>query len=249
MLKNIKTLVIVLIFLIVECISYAQLENKKYDLVQRGGCAVQGNIPQRLIYYCLQLGRDFSEFVGISKNQENCMKAPRPNNNDTAANNALVGPLLFDNCPCVGATGATGMSGILGYAHIANATFQTVLGGANINFSNNGIITPGILHTPGQAGISFTASGAGTYAVLFTISVLQRNQIALTLDNVNIPLTVFGSASDGQQNTGMALVTVSAGQTLRLKNNTAVTMFLSNPIVGTAATTNAVIILVQLAPL
>jgi len=151
-----------------------------------------------------------------------------------------------------GATGATGPAGgVSEYAYIYNLTGYAVAVEADILFDSNGPITAGFLHTPGSSMI--TIVNAGTYKIQFSVSAVEPNQFALFINGGLVGGTVYGSGAGTQQNMGMAIVTdVAAGDILTLRNHTSAaaatlqSVPAEPPAGGTAANTNASIIIEQL---
>ncbi len=145
-----------------------------------------------------------------------------------------------------GATGPTGTNGLSQYAYIYNLAAETVPLEASVTFDSNGAITSGITHVPGASGI--TLVNAGTYQVTFSLSGTGPNQIALFDNETLVPGTVYGSGAGTQQNTGQAIVTVSAGDVLTVRNATSsAAIGLATPIGGTRASTNASVTIEKLA--
>ena len=143
-----------------------------------------------------------------------------------------------------GATGATGAAGPAGsggiseYAYVYNLTPQTVAIEADILFDTNGPITAGITHTPGASTIQIV--NAGTYAVEFSVSGTEPNQFALFNNGAVVPGTIYGSGAGTQQNTGIAIVVLAAGDVLTVRNHSsAAAVGLASVIGGTQANVNA----------
>lgn len=107
-------------------------------------------------------------------------------------------------------------NGIGDYAYIYNITGQTVPMGASIDFSNNGV-TKGIAHSSGSPDITIVTTG--TYEISFQISAIEPNQFALYLNGSILAGTLYGSAAGTQQNSGMGIITASAGDVLSLRNH------------------------------
>jgi hypothetical protein len=145
-----------------------------------------------------------------------------------------------------GATGPPGSNGLSQYAYIYNLGLDTVAIEAAVNFDSNGVMTPGITHAPGDAGIEIVE--AGTYAVTFSVSGTEPSQIAIFLDGTLVPGTIYGSGAGTQQNTGQAIFVVSAGAVLTIRNHTSsAAIGLATPIGGTGASSNASVVIEKLA--
>jgi hypothetical protein len=147
----------------------------------------------------------------------------------------------------VGATGATGPAGGLAeYAYVYNAAIEVVPLEAAVTFDSNGVMTPGITHAPGAAGI--TVANAGAYKVTFSVSATGPNQMSLFVNGVVVPGTTYGSGAGTQQNTGQAILTLAAGNVLTVVNHSsAAAVAVAALIGGTQATANASVTIEKLA--
>jgi hypothetical protein len=147
-----------------------------------------------------------------------------------------------------GATGATGPSeGILEYAYIYNTGLQVVAIEAPVLFSNTGVITAGITHAPGSAQIAI--GSAGDYKVDFSVSGVEPNQFALFVNGAAVAEAIYGSGAGTQQNTGQAIITLSAGDVLTLVNHSsAAAVTLQDLAGGTQTNVNASISILKLSP-
>ncbi len=149
----------------------------------------------------------------------------------------------------VGATGATGPAGSNGlseYAYIYNVSGETVPLEGDVTFDSNGILTPGITHALGGAGITLVTAGA--YEVSFSVSGTEPNQMALFVNGTLVPGTVYGSGAGTQQNTGQAIFIAPAGAVLTVRNHTSsAAVGLATPIGGTQASSNASVVIEKLA--
>jgi hypothetical protein len=149
-----------------------------------------------------------------------------------------------------GATGPPGSSGLSQYGYVYNTSLQTVEIESDVTFDTNGVLTPGITHTAGTAGI--TIVNAGTYKVTFSVSGTGPNQIAVFLNGGSgaalVPGTVYGSGAGTQQNTGQAILTVAAGDVLTIRNHsTTAAVGLATVIGGTGPSVNASVSIEKLA--
>lgn len=149
-----------------------------------------------------------------------------------------------------GASGATGPAGPAGglaqYAYVYNAAAEVVPLEAGVTFDSNGVMTPGITHAPGAAGI--TVLNAGAYKVTFSVSATEPSQISLFDNGVVIPGTTYGSGAGTQQNTGQAILMLAAGDVLTVVNHSsAAAIGLAALIGGTQTTANASVTIEQLA--
>ena len=104
------------------------------------------------------------------------------------------------------------------YAYVYNVAARTVAIEADVTFSSNGVMTAGITHAPGSAGIALV--NAGDYKVTFTVSGVEPSQMALFVNGVLwCRGTVYGSGAGTQQNTGQAIVTLAAGDVITVRNH------------------------------
>jgi len=80
------------------------------------------------------------------------------------------------------------------------------------------VLSSGITHDTNTAGI--TLANSGTYKVTFSVSGTEPNQMALFVNGVLVPGSIYGSGAGTQPNTGQAIVTVADGAVLTLRNHT-----------------------------
>jgi len=122
---------------------------------------------------------------------------------------------------------------------------ETVPLEADVTFDSNGVLTPGITHAPGAAGVTLTT--AGTYAVTFSVSGTEPSQMALFVNGTLVPGTVYGSGAGTQQNTGQAILVAPAGAVLTVRNHTSsAAVGLATPIGGTQPSSNASVVIEKL---
>jgi hypothetical protein len=123
---------------------------------------------------------------------------------------------------------------------------QTVALEGDVTFDSNGVMTPGIKHALGSAGIEVVE--AGTYELTFSISGTEPSQMAIFLKGVLVPGTIYGSGAGTQQSTGQAIFTAPAGAVLTIRSHTSsAAVELATPIGGTQASSNASVIIEKLA--
>lgn len=145
-----------------------------------------------------------------------------------------------------GATGPAGSNGLSQYAYIYNLGGETVPLEADVTFDSNGVLTPGITHALGGAGITLTT--AGTYEAAFSVSGTEPSQMALFVNGILVPGTVYGSGAGTQQDTGQAIFIAPAGAVLTVRNHTSsAAVGLATPIGGTQASANASVVIEKLA--
>jgi hypothetical protein len=146
-----------------------------------------------------------------------------------------------------GLNGINGTGGISDYAYIYNVLQQVIAVEASVPFSDNGLITSGITHSPGNPGIFIV--NAGIYKITFSVSGTEPNQFALFVNNIPQAGSVYGSGAGTQQNNGQIILNIPAGATLTLVNHTsaaAVTLAADTPIGGTAPAVNASVLILKL---
>jgi hypothetical protein len=78
-------------------------------------------------------------------------------------------------------------------------------------------MTSGITHL---AGSDITLVGAGTYKIGFSVSTVEPGQMALFVNGIVAPGTIYGSGAGTQQLTGQTIITVAAGAVLTVRNHT-----------------------------
>jgi hypothetical protein len=131
------------------------------------------------------------------------------------------------------------------YAYVYNLGAEVVAIEADVTFDSNGILTPGITHAPGNAGIAFTS--AGTYKVSFLVSGAEPGQFALFVNGALVPGTVYGSGAGTQQNTGQVIVTLNAADVLTVRNHSsAAAVTLQTLAGGTQTNVNASVLIEKL---
>jgi hypothetical protein len=126
--------------------------------------------------------------------------------------------------------------GEVGY--IYNVSSQTIAVEADIVFDTNGFLTSGITHTTGTSHITFSTSGK--YLIIFNVSSILANQFAIFKNNSLVTGTVYGTGVANVQNTGLAIVTISAGDFITIRNHTStLPIVLGTLIGGTQTSVNA----------
>lgn len=90
---------------------------------------------------------------------------------------------------------------------------------SDITFSNNGVIKGAITHAPGTSTI--VLGTAGDYSIWFHESGVEPNQFTLFQNGAAVSGATYGSGAGTQQNTGMTIITASAGDVLTVRNHTA----------------------------
>jgi hypothetical protein len=111
---------------------------------------------------------------------------------------------------------------------------------ADVTFGQNGVRTSGITHAAGSAEIGFTT--AGTYKIAYSVSGVEPSQFALFLNGAATAVSgsIYGSGAGTQQNTGQVIVTIGAGDVLRVRNHSSsAAVTLQTLAGGTRANVNA----------
>jgi BclA C-terminal domain len=116
---------------------------------------------------------------------------------------------------------------------------------AGVSFDSNGVLSPGITHAAGTAGI--TVVTAGIYEVNFSASTVAPSQMAVFSNGTLIPGSVYGSGAGTQQNSGQAIASLPAGAVLTLRNHTSsAAVDLQANAGGTQANANASVLIEKL---
>lgn len=145
-----------------------------------------------------------------------------------------------------GAIGPAGTNGLAEYAYIYNTAGATIAIEADVPFDTNGVMTSGITHAPGATGV--TLVNAGTYAVTFSLSGVEPNQMAIFRNGVVVPGSIYGSGAGTQLTTGTVIVTAGAGDVLTLRNHSsAAAVGLQTLAGGTQSNSNASLLIEKLA--
>ena len=110
------------------------------------------------------------------------------------------------------------------YGYICDLSGQVVLGGDDFIFSNNGPLS-GITHTAGTSSVVIPSTG--TYKIEFTVSHTAGNGaiIAIVVNGAVEPSTNYPINTAAGEVTGTAMLTLSAGDTITLRNNSANTAY------------------------
>ncbi|HBY20881.1 MAG TPA: hypothetical protein DEG71_07720 [Clostridiales bacterium] len=123
-----------------------------------------------------------------------------------------------------------------------NLTAQTVAIGANVLFSDNGVMSGTITHILGSDTI--VLGSAGDYAVWFNVAGTEPNQFALFQNGVLVDGSIYGSGAGTQPNPGMVIITADADDALTVKNHSSTAAVgLASVIGGTEANSNASILI------
>ncbi|OAB40162.1 BclA C-terminal domain-containing protein [Paenibacillus antarcticus] len=128
---------------------------------------------------------------------------------------------------------------------IYNVSAQTIPIETDIIFDTNGILSPGITHDLGTAQIVVSISGK--YEISFSVTSVEPNQFALFLNGSLVMGTVYGSGAGTQQNNGQAIIVLTTGDVLTLRNqSSAAAVGLQTLAGGTQTNVNASVILKKL---
>lgn len=144
-----------------------------------------------------------------------------------------------------GVTGPTGATSTSSYAYVYNVSPQVVPIGGDITFDQSGPTSPDFSFAPGSPFVVVLAGG--TYEVDFSASVVEPNQLALAVNGVALPHTLYGSGAGTDQNAGRAIVTLVGGDLLSLRNESSSSAISLQTLAGgTGANVNASLLLHKL---
>jgi hypothetical protein len=109
---------------------------------------------------------------------------------------------------------------------LATVATATVVGGADVPFSNNGPLS-GVTHTASTT--TFTVPSAGTYSVSYRVNITVGvgSAIAIAVNGTVDASTTISSLVAVGQISGDALLTLAAGDVVTLRNNSAVPLTLN----------------------
>jgi BclA C-terminal domain len=122
-------------------------------------------------------------------------------------------------------SGGTGLSAF-GYSyHVATIANATVVGGADVPFSNNGPLS-GVSHTAGTT--TLTVPTTGVYRVSYVVNITAGigSAPALAVNGTVDSSTAISALVATGNISGTALLQLAAGDVLTLRNNSAVPMTL-----------------------
>jgi hypothetical protein len=122
----------------------------------------------------------------------------------------------------------------------------TVAVGADVEFPQNGTIANTNIGRVGPS--SFSLEIAGSYLVLFQVSITKPGQLVLTLNGAELPYTVVGRATCNSQIVGTAIVTTDTdGAVLTVRNPASNAAALTvTPLAGGTLPVSAHLVIVQL---
>jgi hypothetical protein len=100
-------------------------------------------------------------------------------------------------------------------------TDATIVGGADVPFSNNGPLS-GVTHTAGSTSV--TVVTAGTYQIFYgaSITVGVGSAIAIAVGGTPDASTNIAALVSSGELTGEAILTLAAGDVITLTNNSAI---------------------------
>lgn len=132
--------------------------------------------------------------------------------------------------------------GLAAYGHVYNLTTglgtPTIAAGADVPFSNNGILN-NVTHTPGATAVSLPL--VGDYEVIYQVNALGGvasllAAFGIAVNGVVVPGSVFANSVVGvgvsSQVNGSAIIRVPAGATITLRNVSGVAVPLTNTLIG-----------------
>ncbi|EKQ54028.1 MAG: hypothetical protein A370_03360, partial [Clostridium sp. Maddingley MBC34-26] len=119
--------------------------------------------------------------------------------------------------------GPKGSSSFGSAYQLATIADATIVGGADIPFSNNGPLSS-IAHTAGTTTI--TVTNAGIYEIKYSISITAGigSQVAIAVNGTVDPSTSVSALVATGEISGIAMLTLAAGDVITLRNNSAVAL-------------------------
>jgi len=139
----------------------------------------------------------------------------------------------------------SGGSGLSDYGYVYNTGGQAVAVEADVIFASNGVLSAGITHNLGDAGI--TILNAGDYKVSFIVTSVEPSQFGLFVNGAPIAQAIYGSGAGTQQNSGQAIIPIGAGDVLTLRNHSsAAAVTLQTLAGGTQANANVSLVIEKL---
>ncbi|PGW29875.1 BclA C-terminal domain-containing protein, partial [Bacillus thuringiensis] len=140
-----------------------------------------------------------------------------------------------------GATGPTGPTGAFpaGYVYqLATIADATVVGGADIPFSNNGPLS-GITHTAGATTVTVPTTGVYEIEFIINITAGVGSQIGIAVNGTVDSSTVYPVLVATGEISGQTQLLMTAGDVITLRNNSAVPLTMSlAPAIGASMTIN-----------
>jgi hypothetical protein len=164
----------------------------------------------------------------------------------TGATGATGAPGPTGSTGPAGATGATGTNGLAEYGYVYNTAAGVIAIEADIPYNSNGVLTPGITHAPGNAGIAFVS--AGTYKITFSVSGVEPSQFAVFVNGALATGSIYGSGAGTQETTGQVILVLGAGDVITIRNHSsAAAVTLQTLAGGTQTNTNSSVSIEKLA--
>jgi BclA C-terminal domain len=143
-----------------------------------------------------------------------------------------------------GTPGAPGAPAAANYAYVFNQAAETVAVEADTVFDSNGSLL-GFTHSAGTAAIVVVTTGH--YRIDFSASGTQVSQFAVFVNGVVAAGSDYGSGAGTQQNNGSLILSLTAGDSITLRNHTsAAAVGLATAIGGSQANVNASMLIEQL---
>lgn len=127
--------------------------------------------------------------------------------------------------------GGIGSGSAYGYVYALTAA-ATVAAEAPVLWTNAGPLS-GVAFSAGSGNV--TIAKAGTYKVEFSVSGSEASQFAIFVNGAVNLSTIYGSGAGTQQNTGMAILTLAAGDVLSVVNHSSASAITLAPNVGGTA--------------
>jgi hypothetical protein len=138
----------------------------------------------------------------------------------------------------IGNTGPIGLKGdnggLVNYGYIYNLAANVVQSNLDIPFSNNGIITNGIIHNPYNTNIvaNIVANTTGIFKLSYNLLAYEPNKLGITLNGNIIIESIYTTPVGNTQNNGQILLSLSQNDIITLRNlsNYPITLYDGNTI-------------------
>jgi len=121
----------------------------------------------------------------------------------------------------------------------------TVAPGTDVSFPQNGPIANTNIGRLSES--TFNLGPAGTYLVMFQVSVTEAGQLGLSLNGTELDYTVVGRATGASQIVGMSIVTTTTeNAVLTVRNPASGAALTVTPVAGGSEPVSAHLVIVQL---
>lgn len=143
--------------------------------------------------------------------------------------------------------GPNGPIGTAAYGYVYALIPQTRQIDEAILFDANGPLS-GVTHSTVTNTDQIVVAASGIYSIIFSVSGTEPNQFTIYVNGVAQASTTYGSGAGTQQNTGLSVLTLGAGDiiTIRSHSSTAA-VTLASVVGGTQANVTASVLITRLA--